>query len=277
MLDQVETKGEKGIVSWMPHGRAFKIHDERAFASKILPRYFKATVHSFKRCLLHWGFVRLKTGKDRKCWYHRLFVRGVVELIRNNTRQYFVDAMKEWRDVGNEPDLYSAGTAEQISELPWKTAPETREGGDAKHGITPRSEERHDHSSEAKTPKANRSSLRGTFVEDLRGMLDSSLVSGDAHIVSWLPHGKSFKVHEPREFEARVMKLFFKASKYRYFTDGLRSWGFVRLNEGRDKGSYHHKYFVRDQPDLSHHRSRAQMKASMKGWSKQSIQDFYHG
>eukprot|EP00536_Pseudo-nitzschia_multiseries_P005898 jgi/Psemu1/303716/fgenesh1_kg.120_\ len=256
MLEEVERMGRNDILSWMPHGRAFKIHDERAFEATILPRYFKATLASFTRWLHHWGFIRILTGKDRKSWYHRLFVRGVTELIRDFTRQELFDAMKGWRDLGTEPDFYCSGTAVEISETP-SIAQTKREVPDQK----------------------STNALRGTIVEDLREMLESAQVDGNTHIVSWLPHGKAFKVHNPGEFEAKIMRLFFKASKYRYFADVLRSWGFVKLKNGRDKGAYYHKYFIKDEPKLSHYLSRAQMKASMKNWSKknQNVQDFYHG
>jgi len=275
MLEEVETKGEKDIISWMPHGRAFKIHDERAFETNILPRHFKATLASFARWLHHWGFIRMTAGKDRKCWYHRLFVRGVIELIRDHTRQELFDAMEEWRDLGTEPDLYSSGTGEEMSEISLVAKRQKMLVKRSKSSI--QSDTAGESTSPTTEQKINPRTLRGTIVEDLREMLGSAQVERNAHIVSWLTHGKAFKIYNQDEFEKKIMHLFFKTSKYRYFTDVLRSWGFTKLKEGRDKGAYHHKYFLKNEPKLSQHLSRAQMKASMKDWSKQNVPDFYHG
>ena len=40
MLDDASKENREYIVSWMPHGRAFKVHKGNEFESKIMPRYF---------------------------------------------------------------------------------------------------------------------------------------------------------------------------------------------------------------------------------------------
>ena len=37
LLEQLEIEGNHGILEWRPHGRAFEICDEEAFATKVLP------------------------------------------------------------------------------------------------------------------------------------------------------------------------------------------------------------------------------------------------
>lgn len=39
MLEQVEEDGMSHIVSWRPHGRAFKVHRKAQFVENVLPLY----------------------------------------------------------------------------------------------------------------------------------------------------------------------------------------------------------------------------------------------
>ena len=45
MLDDVASNhaNEEDIVSWQPHGKAFRVHKPKEFAKSIMPRYFKQT------------------------------------------------------------------------------------------------------------------------------------------------------------------------------------------------------------------------------------------
>ena len=57
-------------ISWMPHGRAFKVHVPVVFESKILPQYFGHKRHSsFLRELDNYGFKHITRGPDRNCKY----------------------------------------------------------------------------------------------------------------------------------------------------------------------------------------------------------------
>lgn len=116
MLENVQKDGNQHIVSWQPHGRAFRIHNETLFIEHVMPRYFKAKIGSFRRWLRAWGFVRMTEGKDRGSWYHRYFVRGVTSLCKNMTRQQMADAMLNWPPSGHVPDFYSAASGSTLSE-----------------------------------------------------------------------------------------------------------------------------------------------------------------
>lgn len=48
-------------------------------------------------------------------------------------------------------------------------------------------------------------------------LLEDATNEGNDDIVSWLPHGKAFKVHKPDQFEAKLMKRYFRQTKYRSF------------------------------------------------------------
>ena len=278
MLDGVEKNGNKHIISWRSHGRAFKIHDEKAFESKVLPRYFSATsLASFHRWLNKWGFLRIRSGKDRRCWYHRLFVRGVVDLLKGYTQRQMFDLMEDWRAPGNEPDFYCPRNRFELSIL--SQANKRPKIGKSNHSDGNSSsisdEKKKGIKSQLLQPQIDPKSLRGTLLEKIREMLDSVKEEGNDHIVSWLPHGKAFKIHNQKLFRESIMHRFFGVSKYRYFGDILRSWGFVILKNGKDKGAFYHKCFVQNNPRLSLHLSRTQLKASMKDWKKDTTTDFY--
>lgn len=72
-----------------------------------------------------------------------------------------------------------------------------------------------------------------------------------SHIVSWLPHGRSWKVHKPREFECKVIPTYFEHSKFSSFIRQANGWGFRRMiSKGPDRNSYYHEMFLRGQPHL---------------------------
>ena len=60
-------------------------------------------------------------------------------------------------------------------------------------------------------------------------------------IISWMPHGRSWRVHKPSLFETRVMPLFFEYSNYHSFNRLINAWSFRRVTSGIDRGSYYHE------------------------------------
>jgi len=107
MLSCAEADGYSDICSWMSHGRAFKVHDREAFASKIMPRFFKGTRYSsFQRQLNLYGFIRMtRKGRDYGCYYHSSFLRGQPyrchEMVRVKSRDPLDRLMQ------NDPDFYA--------------------------------------------------------------------------------------------------------------------------------------------------------------------------
>lgn len=98
------------------------------------------------------------------------------------------------------------------------------------------------------------------FPWKLQQMLNTCAMDGKESIVSWVPHGKAFKVHDVPLFVSEILPLFFKQTKYKSFQRQLNLWGFRRIQKGPEKGAYHHKQFLRDQPDLCCHLSRQRPK-----------------
>lgn len=70
------------IITWMPHGRAWKILDRNRLVSEVLPKYYVCKKYeSFGRQLNGWGFKRLhRTGTDFGCYYHECFLKDMPEL-----------------------------------------------------------------------------------------------------------------------------------------------------------------------------------------------------
>jgi len=68
--------------------------------------------------------------------------------------------------------------------------------------------------------------------------------------IAWLPHGLAFRIVNIKKFSSKVIPKYFLTIKYASFTRMLNKWGFVRIHEGPDKGSYQHTLFRRDNPDL---------------------------
>jgi hypothetical protein len=71
-----------------------------------------------------------------------------------------------------------------------------------------------------------------------------------ADVVAWMPHGRSWRVLKPREFETRVIPTYFEHAKFSSFIRQANGWGFRRVTQGRDRNSYYHELFLRGLPHL---------------------------
>jgi len=98
------------------------------------------------------------------------------------------------------------------------------------------------------------------FPWKLQDMLQPSICEGKESTVSWLSHGNAFKVHNVPVFVSEILPLFFKQTKYKSFQRQLNLWGFERIQNGPEKGSYYHKHFLRDKPNLCRHLTRERAK-----------------
>lgn len=50
-----------------------------------------------------------------------------------------------------------------------------------------------------------------------------------ADIICWMPHGRSWRVLKPREFEIRVIPTYFEHAKFSSFIRQANGWGFRRV------------------------------------------------
>lgn len=74
------------IVSWMPHGRAWKIHDMGLFQTQIISGHFESRVYpnnfeGFIRLLKLWGFRQFIKGPDSAAFYHGVSTSAGLYLV----------------------------------------------------------------------------------------------------------------------------------------------------------------------------------------------------
>jgi hypothetical protein len=92
----------------------------------------------------------------------------------------------------------------------------------------------------------------GTFPQKLHQMLsDLERQEGGPEIASFMPHGRAFAIHKPRDFVKHVMPKYFRMSRFSSFQRQLNLYDFQRITEGPDKGSYFHELFAQGRPILS--------------------------
>eukprot|EP00566_Odontella_aurita_P008916 CAMPEP_0113561958 /NCGR_PEP_ID=MMETSP0015_2-20120614/20262_1 /TAXON_ID=2838 /ORGANISM="Odontella" /LENGTH=823 /DNA_ID=CAMNT_0000463805 /DNA_START=13 /DNA_END=2484 /DNA_ORIENTATION=- /assembly_acc=CAM_ASM_000160 len=70
-------------------------------------------------------------------------------------------------------------------------------------------------------------------------------------VISWQPHGRSWTILKPKEFERTILPRFYSAKcKYTSFIRQANGWGFRRITQGPDRNSYYHELFLRGLPHL---------------------------
>lgn len=111
------------------------------------------------------------------------------------------------------------------------------------------------------------------FPWKLHQLLEDSERNGDATVISWLPDGKAFKVHNKQEFSKRVMPAYFNSSKHKTFQRSLNLWGFEKINTGPNKGACYHPFFIRGEPDLCHSMMRVKIKGNNNANDSTQSQD----
>jgi hypothetical protein len=92
-------------------------------------------------------------------------------------------------------------------------------------------------------------------------MLEDMAKIGHGSIVSWQPHGMSFRVHQPEVFTRTAMSRYFKQTKHKSFLRQLHVHGFHRIAKGRDKGACIHGMFIRNEKSMSLEMTRQRIKA----------------
>ncbi|GKY96794.1 hypothetical protein MPSEU_000638600 [Mayamaea pseudoterrestris] len=113
------------IISWLPHGRAWRILQHKAFEERVIPLFFRhGRYSSFARQVNGWGFKRISAGPDYNSYYHELFLRGLPHLSQRMKRV----STKEGKSTGSEavdhdgeqvvPDFYAISRENPIPDLP---------------------------------------------------------------------------------------------------------------------------------------------------------------
>jgi len=123
-----------------------------------------------------------------------------------------------------------------------------------------------EYSSKWKTSRRRGPSPSSTFPAKLFQILSNPEFS---HIITWMPHGCSWRMLQPRLFSEVVSpKYFSHQSKYSSFMRQVNGWGFKRITRGPDRNSYYHELFVRDNPELAWTMSRRGSSSSKNSGGK---------
>lgn len=113
-----------------------------------------------------------------------------------------------------------------------------------------------------KAKRGPRGGIYDPFPLKFHRMLDRVREEDQESVVSWISHGRAFKIHKPKDFAATIMPRFFNQSKYTSFQRQLNLYGFSRCCRGRDAGAYHHPYFLRGQQPLAKNIVRTKIKGN---------------
>ena len=99
------------IISWLPHGRSWRILQQKAFEERVIPLYFRhGRYSSFARQVNGWGFRRVTHGSDYNSYYHELFLRGLPHLCDKMRRLTSKDVQQQKKATAEEdstPDFYT--------------------------------------------------------------------------------------------------------------------------------------------------------------------------
>jgi len=108
-----------GIISWLPHGRSWRIIKRDEFEQRIIPRYFRHHhLSSFMRQVNGWVFLRISKGPDRNSYYHEKFLRDKRSLCKQLKRPTS-DELRLLRSRSNkdsEPDFHKMSTNDPLPE-----------------------------------------------------------------------------------------------------------------------------------------------------------------
>jgi hypothetical protein len=115
MLEDMACGGSQNIVSWQPHGKAFRVHDHEEFAGTIIPRYFKQTKYkSFQRQLNLYGFHRIRNkGLDKGAYCHPLFIRNKKSMSLRMLIRQRIKGNDARTELQENPHFYSETAAEE--------------------------------------------------------------------------------------------------------------------------------------------------------------------
>ena len=93
-------------------------------------------------------------------------------------------------------------------------------------------------------------------------MLENAERDGYAHVISWMPDGKSFKIHVDGSLDeadekaiVEILKRTFNQTRFKSFLRQLQLYGFERTYKGPHRGECKHQLFVRGRKDLLHKKS----------------------
>jgi hypothetical protein len=97
----------------------------------------------------------------------------------------------------------------------------------------------------------SRPSCNSDFLSKLHEVLEKAEKTERTDVVSWMPSGRSFRVHQKEEFIETMLHHFnMNISNFKAFQRVLRGWGFQTFPKGTGPGSSYHPLFVKGKPEL---------------------------
>lgn len=290
MLRQTELEGNTHICSFLGHGRAFAIIDKESFEG-ILGKFgfTEKTLDGFRSALFDFGFRKLAHNEGKEVFYHQLFLRGRPGLCVNmQTNGAANRAAGNHHDEPNldayppMPPAFQKATQGSTSDTSLAPKPQASTTFvDSRYTkIAPRPPPTFVYPTPPKQavapppmipparhpvtlymdcatlpdPPKHRKHREpdDNFVEKLHKMLMQTELDGNAHIISFLPHGRSFAIHDCRALQESVLFRFgFPQKKIDSFLVEIASYGFKKIaTPGPDEGSYYHELFLRTRPGL---------------------------
>ena len=163
-------KRHSEYITWLPHGRAWRILKQKSFEKEVIPKHFRSARYaSFMRqvsltfeilsctcsvslltctcCLFRlwapqvngWGFKRITEGPDLNSYYHESFLRGLPELVSEMRRPQKGELpIRKPRGFPENPDFYRISSIAPLPEVQLIESPEEEDDSkDSKSDSTP--------------------------------------------------------------------------------------------------------------------------------------------
>jgi len=72
-----------------------------------------------------------------------------------------------------------------------------------------------------RTHAKKKKAVNTLFPAKLRGLLDDAVAEGNEHMISWLPGGNVFKIHDPDMLAEHLLKRYFRQNSFKSFSRQL--------------------------------------------------------
>lgn len=127
LMKVISQKEYTDIITWLPDGKAFTIVRPKAFVAEILPGFFKSAKYSsFTRKLHRWGFQRHLRGEDAGAFFHKLFLRGRLDLVEKMTCHKLDESSMDMKEAFSSKAPVGAGVSFRGASNPNFTVHETQ-------------------------------------------------------------------------------------------------------------------------------------------------------
>lgn len=109
-LDRILRSPElSDIICWLPHGRSWRVLQQKRFEKEVLPVFFRhCNYSSFIRQVNGWGFRRIQTGPDFNSYYHESFLRDDKESHQRMNRPTNEELIERKNTAGDPPPNFYA-------------------------------------------------------------------------------------------------------------------------------------------------------------------------